>query len=293
MTLRQIIYITIFATIATACQEIPRRVDNGRIIASVGNKTLQLGELSETMPTGVSGKDSIDFVSQYVERWIARQIKVREAERIFSSSVSEVEAMVASYRSALLTRKLDQYYINSSTEQPFNDNDISKYYIKNMTNFKLDHTIVKGIVVILPKSYEESSNIEKLMNSSNDENHLNLLSICERVDGAIVRDITSWTNYDTFIPMLPIVHDQNTTQYLRKKGAQSLSDESYKYLFRIDEYRSEGYTAPLEIAEPSIRKILLMQHQQEVVRKHEERLYRDAQRGDLIKNFVDEKESFE
>ncbi|MFR9578869.1 MAG: hypothetical protein SNG45_08495, partial [Rikenellaceae bacterium] len=111
--------------------------------------------------------------------------------------------------------------------------------------------------------------------------------------GLVMRDITSWTNYDTFISMLPIVHDQNTTQYLRKKGAQSLSDESYKYLFRIDEYRSEGYTAPLEIAEPSIRKILLMQHQQEVVRKHEERLYRDAQRGDLIKNFVDEKESFE
>ncbi len=286
MTLKKITYIAIIALIAAACQEMPNRLDNRRIIASVGDKTLQVSEVSESLPTGVSGEDSVAFVSQYVERWIARQIKVREAERIFSSSVSEVEAMVASYRNALLTRKLDQYYINSSTEHPFSESEVREYYRNNMNSFRLDRTIVKGVIVLLPKSYEDLSQIEKLINSKKEEDWLNLLSMCERIEGAAVREFSTWSNYDDFISVLPIVRENGSKQYLYHSGSQSLFDEEYNYLFRVDAYRSVGYVAPLEIATPAIKKILTAQHQQEVIHTNEERLYQDAEKNKIIKNFI-------
>ncbi|MFI3306083.1 MAG: hypothetical protein R3Y68_06180 [Rikenellaceae bacterium] len=287
MTLRDIIYIAIIAATTVACQEMPHRLDNRRIVATVGDKSLQLGELSSALPVGLCGDDSLAFVSQYVDRWIARQIKVNEAERIFSSSVSEVEAMVASYRNALLTRKLDQYYLNSSTEHPFSDGDVRDYYRNNMNSFRLDHTIAKGLIILLPRSYEEVDSIEKLLDSKREEDRLNLLSLCERIDGAEIREFSSWSKYDDFLAVLPIGSASGSRQYLYHSGSKRLTDESYNYLFRVEAYRSEGYVAPLEIATPAIKKILTAQHQQAIIRRNEERLYRDAERNNSIRVLID------
>ncbi len=287
MTLRNITYIAIIAATTVACQEMPHRLDDRRIIASVGEKSLHLGEMSDALPAGLCGDDSLDFVTQYVDRWVARQIKVIEAERIFSSSVSEVEAMVAAYRNSLLTRKLDQYYINSSTKHPFSENDIRDYYRNNMNSFRLDHTIVKGLIVLLPKSYEDVKGIERLVNSKKEEDQLNLLSLCERIEGAEIREFTSWSKYDDFISVLPIVREGGSRQYLYHSGSQMLFDDSYNYLFRVDAYRSDGYVAPLEIATPAIKKILTAQHQQEIIRSNEERLYKNAKRNNAIKYHFD------
>ncbi len=285
---RNILCVVIFSLFGLSCQERPHRVDNRRIVASVGDRLLLSGEVTRSLPDGLQGVDSAEFAALYVERWIARQVKWREAERIFSAAVPEVEAMVASYRNALLTQKLDKYYIDSSQEAPFSHSDILGYYKENMSSFRLSKSIVKGVIVRLPKDYAEAKKVETMMKVRGEEGRLNFLSMCEKSEGIYLKEVAEWLEYDEFIEMLPIVRDRGADVYMRRDGVQRLQDGDNIYLFEIEAYRSAGYVAPLEWVESSIGRILTSKYQQGLIQERERRLYQRAAAANIIKRYNDD-----
>ncbi len=282
MNLRQLIYVLSVVLLLSSCQVIPDRLDDDQVVASVGDRFLRLREVSSALPESFSGRDSLDFVKQYVERWILRQVKVREAERIFSSSVSDIEAMVAAYRQALLMRKLDQYYISTSTDEPFDDRSVAEYYAHNMSSFKLSNSIVKGDILRIPNDDSSLKSLTTLMKSPSEESRLNLISMCDKSDKLSFVEQSTWLTYDEFIAMLPIVKGKGSDVYMKRDGVQQVTDGNYTYLFEITAYRSSGYVAPLEMVEDQIRRVLTSKYQQELIREREESLYRRAEMSNII-----------
>ncbi len=291
MKLRELTYILIVTMLSFSCQELPTLRSGGSVVASVGSSTLTKEQITNDVPHYLDGDDSTAFVERYVERWIERQVKVQEAERIFSSSVQEVEAMVASYRQTLLTRKLDQYYINSSAEERVSSEDIANYYRENSDNFRLDRNIVKGRILRLPLSYGDAKKLKSMMGSQSKDSQLNLISISEKNEDFEMFDMsTEWVDYEDFIEMLPIVRDRNRNTYLTRKGVQNLQDSEWSYLFEITAYRSAGYVAPQERVEDVIRQILTNERHTEMVRKKEEQLMQLANKQGVITNHLKQKE---
>lgn len=287
MNLRRIIYIALIALVQLSCQELPRVVDGGRVVASMGDKSLTMSEVISAIPNNLTGEDSIAFVQIYAEKWIQRQVKISEAERIFTSSVDEIESMVDTYRQALLTRKLDQYYIDASKEVPFTDEDIEKYYKGNANNFKLDNDIVKGSILRIPLSHKSTSKLTTLMKSSSKDKRQDLISLSEKFEDLELEQFGgNWVNYSDFIAQLPIVRGNSSDQYMKRTGVQSLKDDTHTYLFEINEYREEGDIAPIERANAAIRRVLTSEYHTEVIRRQEERLYKEAQESDLIRNYI-------
>lgn len=262
---------------------IPDRLDDGRVVASVGERVLRLRDVSSALPSGLSGADSLDFVDQYVDRWIARQVKVREAERIFSSSVGDIEAMVVAYRQALLMRKLDQYYLTTSTDELFTGRNVAEYYTHNMSSFKLKEAIVKGNILRIRNDESSIKSLTTMMKSTSEESRLNLVSMCDKSDKLSFTEQNTWLEYDEFIAMLPIVKDKNRGVYMKRDGVQTVKDDTYTYLFEITAYRSAGYVAPLEMVDEQIRRILTSKYQQELIKEREEGLYRRAEIANIIK----------
>ncbi len=284
------------ALIQLSCQELPPVVDGGRVVASVGNKSLSMSEVISATPLNLSGEDSVAFVKVYAEKWIQRQVKISEAEQVFTSSVNEIEDMVASYRQTLLTRKLDQYYIDSSKEAPFTDKDIESYYNTHSQNFRLDSPIVKGNILRIPSSHSSTSKLTSLMKSTSKDSRQDLISISEKFEDLELEQFGStWVNYSDFIAMLPIVRDNTIDQYMRRTGVQSLKDDTHTYLFEINEYRDKDGVTPLEMADAAIRRLLTNEYHSDLIRKHEERLYNEAVHNNLIRNYtnVDQSENGE
>ncbi len=287
MNLRRIIYIALLALLQLSCQQLPRIVDGGRVVASVGDKSLTMTEIISATPQDLAGDDSVAFVTLYAEKWIQRQIKIYEAERVFTSSVQEIESMVDAYRQALLTRKLDQFYIDSSKDEPFTDESLRSYYNANKKNYKLNNAIVKGSILRIPLSHKSTSKLTSLMKSSSKDSRQDLVSLSEKFEDLQLEEFGSaWVNYTDFIAMLPIVRGSSSDQYMTRRGVQSLKDDTHTYLFEITEYRHEGDVAPFERAEEAIRRLLTSEHQAEVIRSHEERLYKEAEAGNLVHNYI-------
>ena len=145
------------------CRELPRYFAGDTTIARAGGKDLRLGDVRSVVPQGLSGDDSAAFMKVYIDRWVLKQLKLQEAETLFSSSAGDIDKMVEEYRQALLIRQLDQHYVDRSIDTVFTADEIAAYYNAHKADFKLDRTIVKGRIVRFGEGYRQAAKLKTLM----------------------------------------------------------------------------------------------------------------------------------
>lgn len=283
--IKDIVYLVVVGVLCS-CQQSGQHLfssELGRVVAMVGDKRLYTSDIASAIPTHAQGQDSVDFANLYVDRWVKHQIKVSEAERIFSSSSSEIERMVESYRNSLLSQKLNQYYLGTTASTPFDSDDVRRYYNENKSHFKLSKPIVKGFILRMPVNHDSRTAITTMMKSRSADTRTNLISMCDKSPDLLFDEYTThWIDYSEFIAMLPVVRDDRDL-YMSRKGVQSLKDDEHIYLFEIVELRKTGATKPLEQVEDQIRMLLTKQFHNDIIRSREEALYRSAMSSEYVK----------
>ena len=147
--------ISLFLAMATmvACQELPDYMVGSNTVARVGKKELNISEIQAATPAGLTGADSISFTKLYIDKWLVRQLKLEEAEQLFSEAETDIERLVEDYRQSLLMRKVDQHHIDEQLSEDFSEQDIADYYNSHKANFTLDRTLVKGRILCFDDDY--------------------------------------------------------------------------------------------------------------------------------------------
>ena len=149
MNLRAKITVAAGALLLAGCREMPRYFSGDETVARAGGRELRMRDVRRVIPQGLTGGDSAAYVKMYVDRWVRKQLKLQEAEILFSESAGDIDRMVEEYRQALLIRKLDQHYVDRSVDTVFTDDEIAAYYNAHKADFRLDRPIVKGRIVRL------------------------------------------------------------------------------------------------------------------------------------------------
>ena len=283
--------ILLAALLLVACQELPRYFSDEKVLAKVGDKELVVDELERSIPNGLSEADSSAYAHVFVDRWVRRQLKIQEAEQLFSSSVADIDRQVEEYRQSLLVRKLDQFYVDRMVDTTFTADELESYYNSHKNDFKLDRTMVKGCVVRVPKSYRQRARLKELMASKQSARQQDFRDICLKQEFLLGDYSTAWVNWSDFLSQLPVVRSANYDPLLQKSGVQEMSDRDAYYYFRIDEVRRAGEPAPLEQLQATIRRILFNGRQQQVIRDHEEQLYQASLEAGMVRLYgVDDEE---
>ena len=102
MNLRAKITVAVGALLLVGCRELPRYFTSDETVARAGDRELRMRDLRSVVPQGLSGEDSAAFMRKYIDRWVVKQLKLKEAEVLFSSSADDIDRMVEEYRQALL-----------------------------------------------------------------------------------------------------------------------------------------------------------------------------------------------
>ncbi|MEG1405876.1 MAG: hypothetical protein RSC34_04615, partial [Alistipes sp.] len=178
-------------------------------LARVGRTELSLRDVESVVPAGATGDDSAAFVALYVDRWIKKQLKLREAERHFSSSAEDIDRMVEEYRQTLLIRKLDQFYVDRSIDTAFSDKEINAYYKEHQTDFRLDRTIVHGRILRFNDSYRQAQKLFSMMSSTSTEQQRNFRDICVKNNFQLTDFTDVWVDFQEFLTLLPTLRSQN------------------------------------------------------------------------------------
>ena len=275
MNLRAKIAVAAGVLLLAGCRELPRYFAGDTTIARAGGKDLRLGDVRSVVPQGLSGDDSAAFMKVYIDRWVLKQLKLQEAETLFSSSAGDIDKMVEEYRQALLIRQLDQ--------------QIAAYYNAHKADFKLDRTIVKGRIVRFGEGYRQAAKLKTLMGARSEAQQQDFRDICEKNDFTVDDFRDQWIDFPEFLSYLPTLRSQSYDSVLATAAVQEMRDSHAHYYFQIDAVLREGEPIPLERLRGTIRRILFNQRKGEIIRAHEEELCARAAEMGEVKIFADEK----
>ena len=225
--MRQLLKISVFVMLlgAVSCRELPDYLMGDDVIARVGGELLTVQDISAVVPSNLKGDDSLSFVKQYTDKWLVRQLKVNEADELFSGTEKDIEKLVEDYRQTLLTSKVDQYYIDQQMSDDVSQEDITEYYNTHKSQFLLDRTLVKGRILRFDATYRQSTKLktqmQKAATSQNDDKAFS--DLCAKNNFLLIDNRSEWVNFADFLSNLPIPQSQNNEPLLDKMGIPSVN----------------------------------------------------------------------
>ena len=256
--------------------------DQGREIARVGNVILYEKSIKDIYSPGISEADSVKLLEAYAESWVRRQIKLQEAERILSNEGVDIESKVNDYRTSLLNRSLDQYYVDKSLDTLILPSEIDDYYKQHRSEFVLDRDIIKGRIVRVPNTFRQQAQLKTLMGSPGDDKQQDFLDMCTKNNFELTV-FEQWTDFRVLLSKAPTMSGRNYDDMLQVRKVQELSDTENKYFIQITESLKKGENAPQEWVEEIVRRIILTQRRNEIIRSMEDSLYNSAATQNKIK----------
>lgn len=283
-------YISVFVVLllATSCREASTLFGYDTVVR-VGRNTLSSADIAAAVPKGLSGVDSVNYVDSYIDKWIIRQLKLQEAELIFSSSEGDIDRMVEDYRQSLLIRKIEQYYLDKDVDLQITDADIEAYYNSHKGDFRLTSAVVKGYIVSFPEKFRRKEWLLQMMRSAKDESgdkFKEFEQVCLKNNFRMVK-YEEWVDFSDYLANLPLLRSANHDKRLSERGVQQIHYDATCYAFRITDVLSAGEPMPLFMAKDKIVSILTKRRQGEIIRQNEERIRQNADNNGVIKIYRD------
>ena len=259
-----------------SCHELPDYFAGDKTLAQVGERKLRLSHLETAVPQGMQGEDSIAFVRVYIDRWVRKQVKLQEAEQLFSESANDIDRMVEEYRQSLLIRKLDQRIVDRNIDTTFTDKEITAYYNTHKSDFKLDRPLVKGRIVRFKSGYNQSVKLRTLMAASSESQQQDFNDLCAKNEFPLTDFEDRWVDFSEFLSYLPALRSQNYESMLSSSKVEEMRYKQWHYYSQITAVRRVGDPIPQELVTMTIRRILFKQRQSELLKQYEEALYQKA-----------------
>lgn len=279
----KICVITLALAVAS-CHRITTFIE-GDVVASVGDKKLTLQEVEGIFSPELTPHDSLILLESYIDMWVKKQLKVMEAEKVFSESSADIDEMVEDYRNSLLTYKLDQLYIDRNVDTLVTGDQIGQYYADHRSDFVLDRDIVKGMVVKLPNAYRQKTALKDLMAGTGDKQQ-DFRDMVVKNEFEL-DEFTSWTDFAEFLSVLPTNKLRSYDDILAAKGVAEMVDGADLYYALVTENRRVGETAPLDRVEEVIKRVILNQRRQDLLRSFEDSLYTAAMEERVVDIRID------
>ena len=279
--MRKLNYIlcTILATVAISCT-MSDNDDNKQydedVIAAVDGVELRIADVMRDMPEGITGTDSATFVRMYVDNWVLNRLKMKRAEEVLTSS-EDIERLVEGYRQSLMMRQLDQYYIDKMLDVEITDKQISAYYRAHSAAFRLDHNVVQGVVVKVPKTFRNITTLTTaIKNSAKAEDWTELEALAEKHSLSVTNMTAQWVSYSDFLSNLPTERSRTYNDLISKSTVQQMSSDDALFYFIITDRALKGELAPIASVESDIRRRLYAERRDEVVKEYEAELKRKS-----------------
>ena len=148
-----------------SCKAISDFLDDGEVVAKVGEARLLMEDLQKVIPNGISPEDSTLLARQYITTWALDHVYMEVAEKQLSAAELDVSQEVEAYRRSLLKYRYEQLYVNQRLDTLISEDQIREFYEKNGDRFVLKQPIVKARFMTMMTDAPNLKTIQKKMSS--------------------------------------------------------------------------------------------------------------------------------
>ena len=234
------------------------------------------GSTLDALTLGLSPQDSARIANQYISQW-AKDVLVYDKSK--AKSLPELDRMVEEYRRALYVHAYEEYLIERRMPKTVADSAVENVYNQMPDRFKLDESIMKGMLVVVPNDAPKIETLRKwLTQQSLDE--IEKYAYQNASGYELFTD--KWLTTTDLLSRMPFERADMETR-LRTKDQIEVSDSLKTYIVQVTDKHLRGEQMPVEYARPQIERIILSGRQVEFLQSERERMYEEAVRSGEIK----------
>lgn len=249
-------------------------------VARAGNETLYRSQLSEAVPKGLSEPDSIEFVRQYVNRWIDRKLIDQSAASALD--MKEIEKRVDKYRQDLVIAEYRRICFEKTADTTFSDEQLTDYYKRHKELFEVARPMIKGIYLKVPDDASNLREIKRLLN-------LGGKADIDKLEGLVAGTaihydyfLDKWVEWRQIEQLIPTRFEEEPMQTFMGRKTLDISLGGFTYLLKVKEYLPAGSTLPYEHAIPRIRQRLTDRERMNYEATFMQRMRKDAEKNGQV-----------
>ena len=207
-------------------------------------------------------------------RWATQQLLIDRAKvNLTQEQLDEFEHLVNQYKIDLYTQAYKNNIVSLELDSIVSKPELLTYYELNKENFKLNDPLLKLRYVHVGKNFSKLNSLTEKLKRFNKEDKKELMEMNIQFKSYNLNDST-WIKKDKLLESLPILATQS--QVLKKSNFAQLQDSLGVYLLQIEDFLDRNDIAPLQHVENTIVQIILNQRKQELIKKLEKDITKDA-----------------
>ena len=273
------IILTILTSAIGACHS-----DKPEPVARVYDTYLYPEELQDVVPAGVTGADSVQLVSAYVEQWIRQQTLLYNAKRNVDINSETLEKQVSEYRNGLMVYEYEQALVNQKLDTVVTDDEIGAYYRTHQELFNLKQPVLKVSYLKLKPDAPGLDRVKRWL-AATDFQQRDLL---EKYSAVYAQDYqlqdTAWHYASELAGRLPF--EQIAEKDYGKTGRIfEIIENNELYLIILHDSRLRDERSPLALEQSNIRNLILNKRKIELIDRMQKSIIDDARKKNNIETY--------
>ena len=234
-----------------------QQTEKQKKVARVNSNYLYLSDFENEISSKLSYEDSVIVTRSIIDNWAIKNLIYNQSILHLHDSIQKkLTKMVENYKFQLWINTYRNYLSKSNFNNKIDSLDKIDYYNKNKINFKLKNDFYNVSYIILPS---KNNNLKMIVSrfrnfSSNDIFFLDSLNY--QFNEFIINKKV-WINKNNLTKKIPSLNISTLNYNLKKRDFFVFKDSLQVYLLKVFDFRKYNTTAPYEIVEGNIERILI------------------------------------
>ena len=258
-----------------SCKAISDFLDDGQVVARVGESKLMMEELQKVIPNGISPEDSTVLAHRYISSWALDHVYMEVAESQLSEAERDVSQELETYRRSLLKYRYEQLFVNQRLDTLVSEEQVQEFYEKHRERFVLKMPVVKARFMSVPSDSPNLKMIQKKMSSDDPADVMEADSMAYLTAFKFMTWDDAWIDASTLAKEFG-AEAQSVLSDMKKGWIERTDTNKVKSIAYILDITGSGKHAPLEYSTPFIKDMIISARKQVLLSTLEQDLMKDA-----------------
>ena len=234
-----------------------QQTEKRKKVARVNSIFLYQSDIENEINAELSDEDSVVMSRSIINKWAIKNLVYSQSLLYLHDSIQKnLTKMVDNYKMQLWAdtyrNLLSKSYINNKVDSL----EKIDYYEKNKKNFKLKEDFYKVAYLILPENNNNLKLIISRFRNFSDSDLFFLDSLNYQFNDFLLNKPV-WLNKINLINKIPLLNFFDNDFNLKKRDFFVYKDSLQVYLLKVFDFKKYNTSAPYEIVETNIEKILV------------------------------------
>lgn len=249
--------------------------DSNPVVAKVYEKHLHLTDLQAIIPQNLNPDDSTLLAKNFIDQWVKKELKVKQAEMLFNPESSEIQKQLDDYRQSLLIHLWEKKMMEEKLDTIVTDREVFNYYQLHLEDFILKKDLVKMIYIQLNISQSDYYKLRKSLRYDYPEDMESVYAYCSENATQLIDFNNEWVYFEDAIQLVPN-KITNPKYFISNNEYNEIIDNGHRHIVRVYDHKLAGDPSPLDRVWNDISNLILLKRKMELIKKLENESYNEA-----------------